>query len=218
MNNLFAQTTFIPFQFCMARFDNNENVGPTGNANALENFNTLTSRGVCSKYFIKERASYPGTICKKGRYQHCKITGCFQWIENRGFLDNRKYFIGYSSALVTATRLLLHHFRDQQPLHHPDSIYAGTNRSFRFWSPDVQWLQQGPHSGSWISNASDNLELKHAAICSGYCLFSQTQRCKYEQTHQSFGCQSAGLDGHRSWRQGYCPALRDAGMEVIYTG
>lgn len=48
--------TESPLQFCMARFDNNENVGPTGNANALMNSQTITSRGICSKYFIKEHS------------------------------------------------------------------------------------------------------------------------------------------------------------------
>jgi len=103
MNNLLAQTSFIPFQFCMARFDNNENVGPTGNANALENFNTLTSRGVCSKYFIKERAPlYPERFARRGDISIAKSQAVFNELKNRGFLDNRKYFIGYSSALVTA--------------------------------------------------------------------------------------------------------------------
>ena len=49
-------TTVTPLQFCMARYDNNENVGAAGNAAALSNSQTITGRGVCSKYFIKEHA------------------------------------------------------------------------------------------------------------------------------------------------------------------
>jgi hypothetical protein len=54
--NILATVSTIPFQFCMARFDNNENVGPTGNANALTNSQTLTNRGICSKFFMHEHS------------------------------------------------------------------------------------------------------------------------------------------------------------------
>ena len=39
-------TTLTPLQFCMARYDNNENVGSAGNAAALSNSQTITGRGV----------------------------------------------------------------------------------------------------------------------------------------------------------------------------
>ncbi|MEI9958796.1 MAG: hypothetical protein WDM90_21360 [Ferruginibacter sp.] len=46
-----AQISNTPFQFCMARFDNNDNVGPQGNADALTNSNTFTSRGILQQIF-----------------------------------------------------------------------------------------------------------------------------------------------------------------------
>ena len=98
-----AQTSTVPFQFCMARFDNNENVGPQGNADALSNSNTLTSRGICSKYFIKERAPlYPERFARSGEISIAQSQGVFTELKAKGFLDSKNYFIGYSSSLVTA--------------------------------------------------------------------------------------------------------------------
>lgn len=46
----------VPFAFRMALYDNNDNVGPTGNANALANSNTLAGRGICTDYHIHDRS------------------------------------------------------------------------------------------------------------------------------------------------------------------
>jgi hypothetical protein len=96
-------TTLTPLQFCMARYDNNENVGPAGNAAALSNSQTITSRGVCSKYFIKERAPlYPERFARRGDITIPKSTALFNELKNKGYLDSKNYFIGYSDALVAA--------------------------------------------------------------------------------------------------------------------
>ncbi|MGH2646354.1 MAG: hypothetical protein ACRDE8_02260, partial [Ginsengibacter sp.] len=52
------QSTTIPTQFCMARNDDNPEVGTQGDADALSYFNSMNSRGVCSKYYINERSPY----------------------------------------------------------------------------------------------------------------------------------------------------------------
>jgi hypothetical protein len=100
-----AQLSSTPFQFCMARFDNNENVGPQGNADALTNSNTLTTRGVCSKYYMKERAPlYPERFARRGDISIAKSTAVFNELKNRGHLSGRNYFNGFSNALVTAAQ------------------------------------------------------------------------------------------------------------------
>jgi len=87
----------------MARFDNNENVGPQGNADALGNAQTLATRGICSKYLIKERSPlYPERFARRGDITIAKSTAVFNEIKNRGYLDNKNYFIGYSDAFVAA--------------------------------------------------------------------------------------------------------------------
>ncbi len=99
--NPVAQTSTVPFQFCMARFDNHENVGPAGNANALTNSQTLTSRGICSKYFIHEHCPlYPERFARRGDISLSKSVAVFNELKAKGYLSNRNYFIGFSGTLV----------------------------------------------------------------------------------------------------------------------
>jgi hypothetical protein len=101
--NPIASVSAIPFQFCMARFDNNENVGPAGNANALTNSQTLISRGICSKYFMQEHSPlYPERFARKGDITLAKSATLFAELKSKGYLDSRNYFIGFSDALTTA--------------------------------------------------------------------------------------------------------------------
>ncbi len=97
-----AQISSIPFQFCMARYDNNENVGPQGNIDALNNSLTLTGRGICSKYFIKEHAPlYPERFARRGDITIAKSAAVFNELKRKGYLDSKNYFIGFSDALST---------------------------------------------------------------------------------------------------------------------
>ena len=97
-----ALTTLTPLQFCMARYDNNENVGSAGNAAALSNSQTISSRGVCSKYLIKERSPlYPERFARRGDITLAKSAAVFNELKSKGYLNNKNYFIGFSNALVT---------------------------------------------------------------------------------------------------------------------
>ncbi len=98
-----ALTTLTPLQFCMARFDNNENVGPTGNANALANSQMISGRGICSKYLIKERSPlYPERFARRGDIPLAKSAAVFNELKLKGYLNKRNYFTGFSDSLVTA--------------------------------------------------------------------------------------------------------------------
>ncbi len=98
-----ALSSVTPLQFCMARFDNNENVGTTGNANALTNSQTLTGRGICSKYYIQEHSPlYPERFSRKGDITMVKSASLFNELKSKGFLTTKNYFIGFSDALLTA--------------------------------------------------------------------------------------------------------------------
>ena len=98
-----AAVSTTPLQFCMARFDNNENVGPTGNANALTNSQTLTSRGICSKYYIQEHSPlYAERFARKGDITIAKSIALFNELKSKGFLNSKNYFIGFGDALTTA--------------------------------------------------------------------------------------------------------------------
>ena len=98
-----ALTTTTPLQFCMARNDNNENVGPAGNAAALSNSQTISGRGICSKYFIKERSPlYPERFARRGDITLAKSAALFNELKSKGYLNSKNYFNGFSDALVTA--------------------------------------------------------------------------------------------------------------------
>ena len=98
-----AQITNSPFQFCMARFDNNPNVGPAGNANALTNSQTIAGRGICSKYFIKERSPlYPERFARRGDISISQSTAVFNELRANHFIDAKNYFVGYSDSLQSA--------------------------------------------------------------------------------------------------------------------
>jgi len=100
---LIALSSTTPLQFCMARFDNNENVGPQGNANALSNSQTLSSRGICSKYYIKEHCPiYPERFARRGDITLSQSAGVFTELKSKGYLDNKNYFIGFSDVLTNA--------------------------------------------------------------------------------------------------------------------
>jgi hypothetical protein len=103
MGSVLAQVTTIPFQFCMARFDNNDNVGPAGNAQALSDFNTMTGRGICSKYFIKERSPlYPERFARRGDITLAKSAAVFAELKSKGYINSKNYYVGYSSVLTAA--------------------------------------------------------------------------------------------------------------------
>ncbi|MBK8711710.1 MAG: hypothetical protein IPL97_07565 [Niastella sp.] len=99
-SNLPAFTT-IPTQFCMARFDDNDEVGPAGNAAAFNYFNQLNARGICSKYFITERSPlYPERIARSGEISIAQGIDIVNELKAKNYMDNRNYFIGNSDSLV----------------------------------------------------------------------------------------------------------------------
>ncbi|MBS1615499.1 MAG: hypothetical protein JST06_05210 [Bacteroidetes bacterium] len=101
--DLIAGRTTTPIQFCMARFDNNPNVGTVGNASAFQDAQTLTTRGICNRYLVKERAPlYPQRFARRGDISDTLSAAIFSEIKAHGLLDSRNYFQGYSETLDSA--------------------------------------------------------------------------------------------------------------------
>lgn len=95
--------TQTPVQFCMARFDNNDGVGQAGNATALTNFNALNSRGICSKYFTKERCPiYPERFARRGDITKSQSISVFNELKSKGYINSKNYYVGFSDALTNA--------------------------------------------------------------------------------------------------------------------
>ncbi len=91
----------VPFQFCMAKYDNNSEVGPTGNANALTYSQQLTTRGVCSKYFIHDKSPvYPQRFTRRSDISLTVSTALFNELKNNNWLDARNYIKAVSDTLT----------------------------------------------------------------------------------------------------------------------
>ena len=94
--------TNIPTQFCMARFDDNDEVGPEGNSAALNFSNQMNSRGVCSKYFITQRSPlYPERLARSGEINITQGSNIVNELKSKNYIDSRNYFIGNSDSLVS---------------------------------------------------------------------------------------------------------------------
>ncbi len=102
-NGTIIQSTTTPFQYCMARYDNNPEVGVTGNAAALTISNYLNAKGLCSKYFIKERCPiYTERFARRGDISTAQSIAIFNELKAKGYIDAKNYYTGFSDALVTA--------------------------------------------------------------------------------------------------------------------
>jgi len=97
-----AQLTQSPLQYCMARNDNNDNVGQAGNAEAKSNSQTIASRGLCSKIFFHEISPlYPERFARMPGISIALSKNLFNEIKGKGYLDDKNYFKNFSSVLVS---------------------------------------------------------------------------------------------------------------------
>lgn len=95
--------TTVPTQFCMARNDNNESVGQTGNATALSNSNSLNARSVCSKYLVQEKSPiYTERFARQGNITASQSVSIFNELKGKGYIDSKNYFVGYSDVFLSA--------------------------------------------------------------------------------------------------------------------
>jgi len=82
-----------PTQWCMAKYDSHEEVGPAGNAQALANYNTLASRGIEARYFLLDRSPcYPERFGRSGVISLLTSRALFNEFRANGVLDANDYF------------------------------------------------------------------------------------------------------------------------------
>jgi poly(3-hydroxybutyrate) depolymerase len=95
-----ATTTLTPLQYCMAKYDDNPNVGPQGNANALSNSQTLSARNICSKYFAHDHSPlYPERFARRPDISITTSVNMTTELRKNNWLDAKNYFIAPSSAV-----------------------------------------------------------------------------------------------------------------------
>jgi len=91
----------VPFQFCMAKYDNNDEVGIQGDATALTYNQLLTSRGICSKYFSNDHSpAYPQRFARLSTISIATSTAFFNELKNNHWLDARNYLKATSDSLA----------------------------------------------------------------------------------------------------------------------
>lgn len=99
------QTTTTPIQFCMARYDSNDQVGAAGNAQAQANQQALTARGICSKFLIKEHCPvYPERFARDGSIAVPLSQSIFNELKATHYIDSNNFFIGGADDFLTATQ------------------------------------------------------------------------------------------------------------------
>jgi hypothetical protein len=85
----------------MAKYDQNEDVGPAGNAQALENYNTLVRRGIAARYFLLDRSPcYPERFGRSGSISLPISRALFNEFRNNDVLDANDYFLISNLSLV----------------------------------------------------------------------------------------------------------------------
>ena len=98
---LVFNTSVTPFQFCMAGYDDNDQVGPQGNADALTYSQLLTGRGVCSKYFKNDKSPvYPERFARGAGISLGTSAAFFNELKNNHWLDSKNYLKTVSDTLV----------------------------------------------------------------------------------------------------------------------
>jgi len=91
----------VPFQFCMAKYDLNAEVGAAGNADALANSNKLIARDICSRYYLHDRSPvYPERLKRITNVTTNQSQNVFNDLVNNNMLDGGNYLIVTPDTLV----------------------------------------------------------------------------------------------------------------------
>lgn len=99
-SGVLVQSSTTPLQFCMARYDNNDNVGAAGNAAALTNYTNLLTRSICSNYVIKEHCPiYAERFARRGDISISQSIAVVNELKAKGYINNKNYYVGFSDVL-----------------------------------------------------------------------------------------------------------------------
>ena len=164
---VFAAST-VPFQFCMAKYDANDNVGPVGNANALSNANQLASRNICSRYYLHDKSPvYPERFMRIAGVTLAKSQGVLNDLVSNGMVDANNNLILLPDTIVSrylATPSLFPGFNALTPLQRseiPSQIKA-TYADHQFYSDynalSLAFLKDPCDSSLHLPNAIQKVE------------------------------------------------------------
>jgi hypothetical protein len=94
-------TSVTPFMFAMAKYDDNDEVGAQGNADALTYYNLLTGRGICSKHFVQDKSPvYPERFARRSDISVATSIAFYNELKVNGWLDNKNYLTAAADTLA----------------------------------------------------------------------------------------------------------------------
>jgi hypothetical protein len=100
-SNIVTANSITPLQFCMAKFDNNSEVGPAGDATAQANSNALTGRGICSTFFLHDHSRvYPQRFARWNGISLDLSASIFNELRSNHWLDGRNYLLAASDTIT----------------------------------------------------------------------------------------------------------------------
>jgi hypothetical protein len=92
-----------PLQFCMAKYDNNAEVGPAGDAEAQTNSEALTSRNICSKFFLHDHSPvYPQRFARWSGISLSLSSSLYNELNANHWLDSKNYLTAASDTISAA--------------------------------------------------------------------------------------------------------------------
>lgn len=96
-----TSTSVVPLQFCMARYDNNAEVGAAGDATAQADAATLTGRGICSPFFSHDHSpAYPQRFARWSGISLTLSASIYNELLVNHCLEARGYLVVASDSLT----------------------------------------------------------------------------------------------------------------------
>jgi hypothetical protein len=95
-----TSSSITPFQFCMAKYDDNAEVGAAGDAQAQTNSQALINRGICSKFFMEDHSPvYPQRFARWSGISSSLSTSLFNELNANHWLNSKNYLTAASATI-----------------------------------------------------------------------------------------------------------------------
>ncbi len=102
-NSTVTSKSTTPFQFCMAKYDNNAEVGPAGDAEAQTNSQALSSRNICSKFLLHDHSPvYPQRFARWSGISLSLSALLYNELNANHWLDSKNYLTAASDTISAA--------------------------------------------------------------------------------------------------------------------
>ena len=96
-----TNSSTTPLQFCMAKYDNNAEVGATGDATAQTNSNALLARNICSAYLLHDHSRvYPQRFSRWNGISTGLSASIFNELQSNHWMDSRNYLVAASDTIT----------------------------------------------------------------------------------------------------------------------